>query len=487
MQQDRYLAAVDLGSVKIAVTVAKVTGENIQIIYYKETPSDGINESNVFNPLRASVPVGAAIRQAENELGIKILQIVVGLPRYAVHQETASATLERTDPNSCITQEEIDTLKSIALETYPLDDASKEEIYGAVAQSFNADDLFQQPERDVVGAVADTLEGNFRIFVGSKKSVNNIELVLNKLGVAPAHKMFMPHATAGAVLTDEERDNGVALIEVGGGVTSLTIYQGRILRYYGAIPFGGESITSDIKYEGSFKRELAENIKLAYGACMPEKLLSMSEKILQINDEETGAYEHFPVKYLSEIITARSKEIIDAALFQIQESGFADRLRSGVVVTGGCANLANFANLVKEMSGYKVRIGYPRSHMFDAEACPDICDPSAAASVGLILAAKKDTLLNCTTEPVVKVEEDPVIIVEEEKVEEVESYEGTIFDEKATKDVESAKIEKARKEKEKKESEKARKKLNITWGKKITSELSKVFDNTIGGLYDGLN
>ena len=241
MQQDRYIAAVDLGSTKIAMTVAKVTGENVQIIYYKETPSDGVNDSNVFNPLRASKPVSAALKEAENELGIKILQVVVGLPRYAVHQETASATLQRVDPNTCISQEEIDALKSIALETYPLDDASKEEIYGAVAQSFNADDLIQQPERDVVGSVADTLEGNFRIFVGSKKSVKNIEIVLNSLGVAPAKKIFMPHATANAVLTDEERDNGVALIEVGGGVTSLTIYQGRILRFYGAIPFGGES------------------------------------------------------------------------------------------------------------------------------------------------------------------------------------------------------------------------------------------------------
>ena len=483
MQQDRYIAAVDLGSTKIAMTVAKVTGENVQIIYYKETPSDGVNDSNVFNPLRASKPVNAALREAENELGIKILQVVVGLPRYAVHQETASATLQRVDPNTCISQEEIDALKSIALETYPLDDASKEEIYGAVAQSFNADDLIQQPERDVVGSVADTLEGNFRIFVGSKKSVKNIEIVLNSLGVAPAKKIFMPHATASAVLTDEERDNGVALIEVGGGVTSLTIYQGRILRFYGAIPFGGESITTDIKYEGSFKRELAENIKLAFGACMPEKLLNMSEKILQINDEETGAYEHLPVKYLSEIITARAKEIIDAVLFQIQESGYADRLRSGVVVTGGCANLANFANLVKEMSGYKVRIGYPRSHMFSAEGCPDICDPSAAASIGLILTAKQDQLLNCTTEPVA-VEEEENRLIEEEPVKEVESYEGTIFDETANKEV-------PQKPKKEPKPKKEHKSLNIQWGKKISSsigsKLGKVFDDTIGGLYDGLN
>lgn len=485
MQQDRYLASVDLGSTKIAVTVAKVTGENIQIIYYKETPSDGVNESTVFNPVRAAEPVGKALREAETELGIKILQVMVGLPRYGVHQETAPASMVRTEPDDCITQEEIDCLKSMALEDYPLDDPDKEEIYGAVAQSFNADELIQQPERDIVGSIADVLEGNFRVFVGSKRSRKNVENVLNKLGVAPAGKIFMPHATANAVLTDEERDNGVALIEVGGGVTSLTIYQGRILRYYGAIPFGGESITSDIKYEGSFKRDLAENIKLAFGACMPEKLLSMSDKILQINDEETGAYEILPVKYLSEVITARAKEIIDAVLFQIQDSGYADRLRSGVVVTGGCAKLANFANLIKEMSGYKVRIGYPRSHMFSAEGCPDVCDPSAAASVGLILAAKHDLHLNCTTEPEPAAVEEaaPVIIEEPEPIKEVENYEGTILDETANR-IEPEKLQKPQKQK----PAKPQKPHNtINWGPKLTKKLSKIFDDTIGGLYDGLN
>ena len=484
--QDRYIAAVDLGSSKIALTVAKVTGDDIQIIYYKETPSDGVRYSCVYNPSRASKPVEAALRQAESELGIKIMQVVVGLPRYNVHQETAPACLKRSDPDACISQEEIDTLKSMALESYPLDDDTKEDIYGAVAQSFSADDLIQQSERDIVGAIADELEGNFRIFVGAKKAVKNTEKVLNLLEVAPAQKIFLPHAVANAVLTDEERDNGVALIEVGGGVTSLTIYQGRILRYYGAIPFGGGSITSDIKMEGGFKEVLAENIKLAFGACMPEKLLNLSDKVLQINDEETGAYQHLPIKYLSEIITARAREIIEAVLFLIQESGYADRLRNGVVVTGGCANLANFANLVKDMSGYNVRIGYPRAHLFSANGCPGVGDPSAVASVGLILTAKRDPNLNCTTIPQEPAEEpeeyiEPESATEpadaEETVKEVENYEGTILDGNAN--VEPRKPGKPKNPRKPRPT--------IVWGGKIRSTLEKVFDGTIGGLYDNLD
>ena len=396
MQAERYIAAADLGSSKIALSVAKIEGDDIQVIYYKETPSDGIRNSYVFNPKRAAGPLRAAIKEAEEELNIKILQVVVGLPRYDVRQEIASARMERSDPSTCITRDEINTLKSIAIDSYPIADEGKEEIYGAVAQSFSADEeLVCASEHDVVGVTADAIEGNFKVFVGAQKAVSNIDIMLNEVGVAPARKMFLPNTVARAVLSEAEKENGVALVEIGAGVTSLTIYRGKILRHYSAIPFGGRSITTDIKYECGFNEELAENIKLAFGACMPEKLQSLSEKIIQINDEENGSYEQLPVKYLSEIITCRAREIIEAVLWQIQDSGYADKLRNGIVLTGGGANLVNVANLIKEMSGYTVRIGYPRSQAFSAVGCSGVGETSAVATIGMILEAKKDFRLNC--------------------------------------------------------------------------------------------
>ena len=399
MQAERYIAAADLGSAKIALSVAKIEGDDIQVIYYKETPSDGIRNSYVFNPKRAAGPLQAAISQAEEELNIKILQVVVGLPRYDVRQEIASARMERSDPSSCITKDEINTLKSIAIDSYPIADEGKEEIYGAVAQSFSADEeLVCASEHDVVGVTANAIEGNFKVFVGAQKAVSNIDIMLNEVGVAPARKMFLPNTVARAVLSEAEKENGVALVEIGAGVTSLTIYRGKILRHYSAIPFGGRCITTDIKYECGFNEQLAENIKLAFGACMPDKLQSLSEKIIQINDEENGSYEQLPVKYLSEVITCRAREIIEAVLWQIQDSGYADKLRNGIVLTGGGANLVNLANLLKEMSGYTVRIGYPRSQAFSAIGCSGTGETSAVASIGMILEAKRDPRLNCLEE-----------------------------------------------------------------------------------------
>ena len=489
MQAERYIAAADLGSSKIALSVAKIEGDDIQIIYYKETPSDGIRNSYVFNPRRAAGPLRAAISEAEEDLHIKILQVVVGLPRYDVRQEIASARMERSDPSSCITRDEINTLKSIAIDSYPIADEAKEEIYGAVAQSFSADEeLVCASENDVVGVTADAIEGNFKVFVGAQKAVSNIDIMLNEVGVAPARKMFLPNTVARAVLSDAEKENGVALVEIGAGVTSLTIYRGKLLRHYSSIPFGGRSITTDIKYECGFNEQLAENIKLAFGACMPDKLQSLSEKIIQINDEENGSYEQLPVKYLSEIITCRAREIIEAVLWQIQDSGYADKLRNGIVLTGGGANLVNLANLFKEMSGYTVRIGYPRSQAFTATGCSGTGETSAVASIGMILEAKRDGRLNCIEEAQIprpagqQAQEGPA--PEQQQEEKEEAAPANLFSGDPNYEPEVLLPKKGPKKQPKTPGK------IVTWIRQKTKQVGdaaeKTFDSTMGGLFDDM-
>lgn len=457
--EERYIATVDLGTSKIALTVARVFGESIEIIFYRETPSDCIRHSKVFNPKRAAVPLKAIIKEAEEELGIKILQVVIGLPRYSVRQETASAKMDRSDATACISQEEVEAIKSLALDTYPLEDPDKEEIYGAVTQSFGTEDMINLPEEDVVGMTGERLEGNFKIFVGAKKAVANIDTMLNDAGVAPARKFFLPKATADAVLSYEEKENGVALVEMGAGVTSLSIYQGGILRQYTAIPFGGKVITTDIKYICGFREALAENIKMAFGACMPDRLLSMKDKIIQVEFDEDGTSRQVEVKYLSEIITARVKEIVEALLFKIQESGYADKLRNGIVLTGGCANLTGCSNFIKELSGFNVRIGYPRNKFISASGCPGVSETSAAASVGMLLLAKEDTHLNCTTEPEIKPEASET---------EEEESQGTLFNDEPVVS-EAPKPEPAKKPR--------KSKFKFEWGHKMIDNIGTLFDS----------
>lgn len=404
--EERYIASVDLGTSKLAVCVAKVQDRNVEVIYYKETPSLGISYSHVINPGKVKNVLREAISEAQQTLKIKIQQVIVGLPRWYVRQETASASTTRPDPDDLIQESEIRDLKSRALDSYPLENPGKEVIYGAVAQSFSTEDSINEPENDIVGMVSEKLEGNFKVFIGSRRYSSNIDSVFNDLGIAIAKKYFTPGITARAVLKPEQMENGVALFDLGAGVSSVTIFKDNIMRFYSAIPFGGNSVTKDIQSECNFSFELAENIKIAYGACMPNKLSSLGEKTIQIVDDEGNATAQVPVKYISEIITARMKEIIEALLYRIQESGYASEseLRAGVVVTGGGADLVNCANFIKELSGYSVKVGRPR-HFFSCEGCEEASGASAATSMGMILSAKGDRFLNCindVTAPVMR-------------------------------------------------------------------------------------
>jgi len=412
--EEKYIASIDLGTSKFGLCVARIKGDDVQIVYYKETPSDGIRASIVSNPMKATAPLRKAIKDAEDQLMIKILQVVIGLPRSEVRQETASAEVERFDPDEYITGEEIDQLKEMAIESYPLDNPAQETIYGAVAQSFSIDDHIQLLESQVVGTLSSTLEGNFKVFVGNRRAVTAVDKIFNSIGVAIAKKYFLPDVVAKTVLNENEMDSGVALVDIGGGVTSLAIYQGGIMRHYASIPFGGKVITGDIRTECAINEDLAEKIKLKFGACLPAKLASLSEKVLQIR--LCDPYKEVSVKYLSEIIDSRCREIIDAVLYEIQESGLQDCLRSGIVLTGGGASMVNLTTLFKEVSGYDVRHGYPR-FLFTAEVGAAIYDTSATSAIGMVLAAKDDHMPDCVTKPEVPSEAEAASEPEEKVTE----------------------------------------------------------------------
>lgn len=538
--EERYIASVDLGTSKLAVCVARVQDQNVEVIYYKESASLGIRYSYVLIPGKVKAELRTAISEAQQALRIKIQQVIVGLPRWYVRQETASASMTRPEPDDLIQENEIRALKSMALESYPLEDSAKEVIYGAVAQSFSTEDCINEPENDIVGMAAETLEGNFKVFIGNRRYSSNIDSVFNDMGIAIAKKYFTPGITARAVLKSEQMENGVALIDIGAGVSSVTIFKDKIMRFYAAIPFGGNSVTNDIKSECNFSFELAENIKKAYGACMPNKLSSLGEKSIQIVDEDGNATAQVSVKYISEIITARMKEIIEALLFRIQESGYAseDDLRAGVVVTGGGAELVNCTNFIKELSGYSVKIGRPR-RFFSCEGCPEASEASAATSMGMILSAKGDRFLNCVNEVTARVvkpaatedaaatapneqevtSQEPGAAAQEEKVTTNEGASVTrdephdevpeteydpystiepptiepsvaatqneddgpgVFDKPTDKEV---KEYEARKQKEKKERKEHRKLFNFTWTKHFLGKVGE----TVGGLYDEMN
>ena len=467
---DKHIVAIDLGTSKIALTVAKVNGNDVQIVYYKETPSAGIRYSSVFNASHVTYPLTEAVREAEESLGIKINQAVVGMSRYPVRQESNTGKIEDRGNDTDITSEDIAALKRFAQDSYPLADPGKEAIYGAVAQSFSDGENFQLIESDIIGMASDVLEGNFKIFIGKKSDLTKMDLAMNKAGLSAVRKFFTADSTAKAVLEYSEMENGVALIDFGAGCTSVSIYHGNIMRHYASIPFGGKNITDDIKSECQISERLAENIKMAFGACMPDKLQNLSEKIIHIRSNSTEPDKQLPVKYLSEIITARVEEIITAILYEIQESGFADMLRSGIVVTGGSAQLPNLGNFINELSGFRVRTGYPR-RLFSGQGCDGLGETSAATSIGLILAANELSEINCALPKGEDMMEVPAA--------DESNPDGNLFSEIAMEGVEKAETEVKESGKAK---DKGNRKPNVKWGEKVSVFMGNIFDSVMNDM-----
>lgn len=473
---EQHIVAIDLGTSKIGLIVVKVNGDDVQVVYYKETAAAGIVNSGVSNMVQASTPLRHLIQDAEESLNIKINQAVIGMPKYPIRQESNSGKIMDRGEFTEISQEDVDNLKRFAQETYPLQSVEKEAIYGAVAQSFSDGENFQIKEDDIVGMSSNVLEGHFKIFIGRRKELINADALLAKVGISARKKYFTADTTAQVVLSETEMENGVALVDIGGGSTSVTIYHDNIMRHYASIPFGGRNITHDIKSELQITERLAENIKKAFGACMPEKLLNMSEKVLHIMDRNAGQDKQVAVKYLSEIVTARVEEIIEAVLYEIQESGLAEHLRCGIVITGGTAQTANIANLINEMSGYKVRIGYPKTEYTDIDA-DGTHDTTATTVLGLVRAALKEEAGNCA------VDSDRPIIVEtvnetvnEEPEETTEEVEEVTYEETEQEEV----VEHEEQEEEVQEKVKTDrwKFLKVVWGKAqdIGANINKLID-----------
>ena len=420
---ERYIAAVDFGSSNIVFTVAKLDNDQSQIIYYKKYKSKGIKYSEISNPKQVSEILAIAFEEAEKELGLTITQAVVGLPRYKIRTEDATFATERNS-KSCIEEEEINNIKEMTIDDYPSYDPETEEIFGANIQSFSADSEIGIAEEEIVGMIAHKLEGQFKLYIGKKSASENIDHAFNIINKSVALKLFSPQHNINILLRESEKKSGVALIDFGAGVVSLSIIHGGILRYYYSLPFAGNTITSDIEAETSYiSRKLAENIKMSYGACMPNKLFSLGDKIIQVNDTSSFYPIQISVKYLSEVITERVKEIVDALLYHIQLSGFADVLKSGIVLTGGGAELLNLANFIKECSGYSVKIGYPKALFTTSSNCSRIYETDASTILSYLLETRDNTRINCAVLSNANLlqSEDRIVVEREVLMEKVEN------------------------------------------------------------------
>jgi len=221
---------------------------------------------------------------------------------------------------------------------------------------------------------------NYKLFIGKKTSSQLRSNVMKRARLNLKGIILEPLASAKAVLDEEEKEVGVALLDIGAGTTDLLIVQDNVVRHAAVIPFGGNSITEDLKQGCGISYKVAEQLKTVHGSCMSS--LAQDKKV-RINGIGGREDKEISLKIIAEIVESRVEEILEAAMYEIEKSGYKNRINAGLVITGGTSQLANLKSFSRFVTGMETRLAFPYKTMSEAE-CP-ISKPSLSTAVGLIL------------------------------------------------------------------------------------------------------
>jgi cell division protein FtsA len=233
-----------------------------------------------------------------------------------------------------------------------------------------------------VGMSGVRLEANFHIITGQESAKNNIIRCVQKVDLDVSDLVLEPLASAEAVLNSEEKEGGVALIDIGGGTTDIAIFYDNIIRHTAVIPFGGSSITEDIKEGCAILRKQAEQLKVKFGSALADQ--TQENEIVAIPGIAGADPREISVKNLSSIIQARMSEIMEYADHEIKNSGYHDKLIAGIVLTGGGSQLKHIAQLCEYITGLRARVGYPNQFLAQGDI-DAVTSPLFATSVGLVI------------------------------------------------------------------------------------------------------
>lgn len=382
MEQPEIVVGLDIGTTKIACIVGRVNEYNkLEIIGMGRAESLGVRSGVVSNIHLTVDSIKRAVDAATEAAGVEIGEVVVGIAGQHIRslQHRGMLTRKVKDHDELISQADIDML---------IEDMGQlamnpgEEIIHILPQEYIIDN--EQGIKNPIGHAGVRMEANFHIITGKMSAVKNIYSSVSKAGLDVASLVLEPLASADAVLSHEEKEAGVALVDIGGGTTDIAIFQDGIIRHTAVIPFGGNIITDDIATGCSILRKHAEQLKVKFGSAL--SLDSMENQIVCIPGLAGREPKEISVRNLANIIRARCEEIVEQVIYELKTSGYESRLIAGIVLTGGGSQLKHLPQLVEFLTGLETRMGYPSEHLGKANA-DTLSSPMYATSVGLVLKA----------------------------------------------------------------------------------------------------
>lgn len=377
-KSNKIVAAVDVGTTKVIVVAGRKNEEGkIEVLGVGRTRSMGVKRGVVLNIKEAIHAVHEAVRQAEDTMKDEIDEVYVNIGGQQLKTFTMKA--ERYIGESRIVSEE--DMQNLIQQAEKVKLPEGYKIYHLVPQLYRIDQESGIP--DPVGITGEKLEVDFKLLVAPGLYENNLKMCFNNIGINIRKSLVDPLASSRILLSDDEKEAGVVLIDIGGGTTKIAVFCDGILCYSSLVPFGGNVITHDIKEGCSILARQAEALKVQFGQAMGD--FAPADKVVTIPGISGWEPKEISFKNLAFIIQARMEEIVDACYFQIEKSGYLDRIGAGIVLTGGSALMPNLGQLVKYRTGMDVRKGIP--YMKLEPQWKDLEDPRNATVLGLFCAA----------------------------------------------------------------------------------------------------
>ncbi|MEZ5003538.1 MAG: cell division protein FtsA [Chitinophagales bacterium] len=389
--KERIITALDIGTTKVAALVAR---ENefgkVEILGIGISQSFGVKRGVVTNIDKTVHAIRKAVEQAEAQSGIKFVEVLVGIAGQHIKSLQHRGILVRDNVDIEIDEKDIQKLIG---DMHKLSLPPGDKIIHVLPQDYIVDN--EQGIKEPIGMAGVRVEGNFHIITGQAGAIHNINKCVIKAGLKVKNVVLEPLASAAAVLSKEELEAGVALVDIGGGTTDIAIFEEGIIRHTSVIPFGGDIITEDIKKGCMILRDQAESLKLKFGSALA--LETQDNEIVAIPGLRGRNHKEISIKNLSHIIQARMEEILEHVHFELRGSDFDKKLIGGIVLTGGGSQLKHLVQLTQLVTGMEARIGIPNEHLASTKM-KEVNNPIFATGIGLAIRAFHEAELDKETE-----------------------------------------------------------------------------------------
>ena len=377
MEKKNYTVAVDLGCSSVVVAVGEKMPEGLLDVACVVTkPVEGVNAGRIENIELVSRAIREAVSEAEQQLGIRITEAYAGISGDFVRCARHTDHVFVYDPQNGVNQKDVDALFDRMRNVQAPDD---ETIMERVPQNYMVDD--NQEVRNPVGSFGKKLSSTFNFILCLKTPMQRLDMALKRLGIKMLGVMSDALATPEAVLLPDEKEEGVAVVDVGGGVTDVTVYYRNVVRYVASIPMGASAINRDIRTM-SVPEKHVESLKQKYGSAVAE--LAPEDKLIRVNGRTAREAKDILLRNLATVIEARATDIAEFVQQEIKDSGYAGKLAYGIVLTGGSAKLKDLDELFRRVTGMDVRVAVPETGI-TGESKEKVADAAFSTAVGILL------------------------------------------------------------------------------------------------------